>query len=328
MQRNSLGNLFEVSALALGGGGIGQVWGETTQEEAIATVQAASLAGINFFDMAPMYGDGEAERVLGLAFANGYPDDVRVTTKCMIGAISGAERGAEIEARLNESLQGSLERMQLNHVDVFILHGFVIPDGWQGATRPHVLPHISVQHSTYKDVVVPVFESWIAAGKINAFGVTAASIQESNLAVLAAPTAPAVVQCITNVLDSPGNMAISDEPPKPREVINAASAKGIGVMGIRAVAAGALATSIDRKVKPHSAEAADYTRAKEFRLLANDHGVSPAALAHRYALSMPGVDTVVLGVKNRDELRECVQAESEPRFTQAQLSEIDARVLG
>jgi aryl-alcohol dehydrogenase-like predicted oxidoreductase len=324
MQRNNLGNLFEVSALALGGGGIGQVWGETTQEEAIATVQEASLAGINFFDMAPMYGDGEAERVLGLAFANGYPDEVRVTTKCMIGAISVDE----IETRLNESLQGSFERMQLNHVDVFILHGFVIPDGWQGATRPRVLPHISVQHSIYKDVVVPIFESWIAAGKINAFGVTAASTQESNLAVLAEQRAPAVLQCITNVLDSPGNMAISDEPPKPRTVINAASAKGVGVMGIRAVAAGALATSIDRNVKPHSAEAADYVRAERFRSLANDHGVSPAALAHRYALSMPGVDTVVLGVKNRQELRECVQAESEPRFTQAQLSEIDARVLG
>lgn len=324
MQRNRLGNLFNVSALALGGGGIGQVWGETTQQEAIATVQEASLAGINFFDMAPMYGDGEAERVLGLVFANGYPDDVRVTTKCMIGAV-GVD---EIEARLNESLQGSFERMRRNHVDVFILHGFVIPDGWQGANRPQVLPHISVQHSIYRDVVVPIFESWIAAGKISAFGVTAASIQESNLAVLADQTAPAVVQCIANVLDSPGNMAIADEPPKPREVIKAASVKGVGVMGIRAVAAGALATSIDRIVKPHSAEAADYNRAGEFRALANDHGVSPAALAHRYALSMPGVDTVVLGVKNREELRECVQAESEPRFTQTQLSEIDARVLG
>ena len=55
----------KVSALTLGGGGIGQVWGETTKEEAIQTVHSALDHGINHFDVAPMYGKGEAERVLG-----------------------------------------------------------------------------------------------------------------------------------------------------------------------------------------------------------------------------------------------------------------------
>ena len=44
MQQNRLGTLFDVSALALGGGGIGQVWGDTTQEEAVATVRAWTLS--------------------------------------------------------------------------------------------------------------------------------------------------------------------------------------------------------------------------------------------------------------------------------------------
>ena len=49
----TLGQLFEVSAYTLGGGGIGQVWGETDREEAVATVREAYDAGITLFDMAP-----------------------------------------------------------------------------------------------------------------------------------------------------------------------------------------------------------------------------------------------------------------------------------
>ena len=320
MQYNQLGTLFEVGALTLGGGGIGQVWGETTREESIATVRNAYDAGITLFDMAPMYGDGEAERVMGLAFAGGYPDDVRVTSKCMIGAVAPDA----IEARLNQSLQDSCERMGREHIDVFVLHGFVIPDDWQGAKRPKSLPHIAVEQSVYTDVVVPIFESWIASGRIGAFGVTAASTQESNLAVLAGAKPPAVVQCITNVIDSPGSMAISAETPDPRSVVAAASGAGVGVMGIRAVAAGALATLIDREVKPYSAEARDFAKAVAFRAYAADSGCSPAALAHRYALSMKGVDTVVLGVKNRAELVDCLEAEAAPRLSSVAMSEIES----
>jgi aryl-alcohol dehydrogenase-like predicted oxidoreductase len=44
--------------------------------------------------------------------------------------------------------------------------------------------------------------------------------------------------------------------------------------------------------------------------VAREAGETPAALAHRYALAMPGVDTVVLGVKDRAELHECLAAEA------------------
>ena len=47
------------------------MWGSTTREEAIATVKMALDEGINHFDLAPMYGRGEAERVIGLAFQGG-----------------------------------------------------------------------------------------------------------------------------------------------------------------------------------------------------------------------------------------------------------------
>ena len=54
MQHNTLASLGEVNAPTHVGGGIGQVWGETTREEANATVRAAQAAGVTFFDMAPI----------------------------------------------------------------------------------------------------------------------------------------------------------------------------------------------------------------------------------------------------------------------------------
>jgi len=69
MRQNSFGKLWPVSALTLGGGGIGMVWGETTFDESVATVHEAVAAGINLIDLAPSYGDGRAERVVGEASA-------------------------------------------------------------------------------------------------------------------------------------------------------------------------------------------------------------------------------------------------------------------
>jgi aryl-alcohol dehydrogenase-like predicted oxidoreductase len=122
-------------------------------------------------------------------------------------------------------------------------------------------------------------------------------------------------------------MAISDEKPDPRSVIGKAAESNVGVMGIRAVAAGALTHEIDRSVKQNSAEARDFDRAVRFRAYAGDLGVSPAALAHRYALSMSGVDTVVLGVKNRQELNDCLQAEALPRLTADEMSQIEKQIV-
>ena len=278
------------------------MWGSTDRDEAIATVRAAYEAGIDLFDMAPLYGRGEAESVMGLAFADGYPDDVKLTTKCMLGDAPADE----IESRLRSSLDKSCERLRRDHIDVFILHGYLIEDGWSDSIRPSLLPHIGVQESRFAAHVVPLFERWKAEGRIGAWGFTAASTQAQNLAALDADTKPDVVQCIANLLDSPGGMAISAETPEPRAVIERASERGIGVMGIRALAAGALATEIDRPVEPDSAEQRDFDRAKAFRALATESGQTPAFLAHQYSLSMAGVDTMVLGVKNREELSECL----------------------
>ncbi len=75
MQQRTLGRTgLQVSAITLGGGGIGMVWGETTEEECSETVKQAVVAGINIIDVAPMYGKGKAEEVVGKAWPELNPN--------------------------------------------------------------------------------------------------------------------------------------------------------------------------------------------------------------------------------------------------------------
>ena len=97
-------------------------------------------------------------------------------------------------------------------------------------------------------------------------------------------------------------------------------------MGIRAVQAGALTDALDRPLADDHPEVADFNRAAPFRAIAKGLGESAAALAHRYSLSMQGVDTVVLGVKNRQELRECVEAEARGPLGAELIQRIDQAV--
>src|ERR1700722_3981303 len=128
-------------------------------------------------------------------------------------------------------------------------------------------------------------------------------------------------------MDSAGGLNRFGGPARPREIIAAAKAAGCGVMGIRAVQAGALTRQIDHALSPNQPDAKDYERAAPFRALCETWGKDPASIAHRYALGIEGIDTVVLGVKNRAELAQCVAAEAAGPLEPARLSAIGARGL-
>jgi aryl-alcohol dehydrogenase-like predicted oxidoreductase len=301
MKTQKFGSLGDVSVLTLGGGGLGQLWGPTTREECVATVKAAVDAGITLLDLAPRYGDGRAEQVVGEAFGGRLPSGVRVTTKCNLGN-PPPER---IERILRQSIEASLRLTQLDRFDVFFLHSNIVPRGdamWRRVDTTRFVPL-----EVFQDTIRPLFEKFVTEGLIGAWGVTGIGHPDAILAVLGQDPKPAAVQVIANLLDSPGGLKFFDGPAKPRDIMAAARANGVAVMGIRAVQAGALTAAIDRPMPADHPEMLDYARAAGFRALCAELGENPAVLAHRYALSLP-IDTLVLGVKNRQELAECVAA--------------------
>jgi aryl-alcohol dehydrogenase-like predicted oxidoreductase len=315
MRSRVLGPLGPVSALALGGGGIGSVWGPTSRAEAVATARAAVVAGITLLDMAPLY--GAAEDVVGEAFGGNLPDGVQVITKCRLGN----PPANEVYDRLSESLNRSLERMHLSHVDAYLLHGALSPEAEDTTETPGLGVPAATSIARYRDAVIPAFERLIAEGRIRFWGIPAIKLP---LSVLDEGPMPAIAECVSNFMDTPGG-TISYDPNIPmRDLIAAVARAGIGVLGVRAVQAGALVDHPDRELNP--TEAGDFERAAAFRALARELGTTAAILAHRYALSMQNVSTVVLGVKNRDELYECLAAAEAGPLPAEIIAQVDATV--
>ena len=131
LESREFGSFGQVSSLTLGGGGIGQVWGSTTREEAIATVKLAVDEGINHFDLAPMYGRGEAERVIGLAFSGRDLSGIKFTTKCLLGNVPAED----VYDSLNYSLTRSLDLMNLEKIDLFLLHSQLVEEEFLLASK-------------------------------------------------------------------------------------------------------------------------------------------------------------------------------------------------
>ncbi|GAA2895382.1 aldo/keto reductase [Actinoplanes cyaneus] len=296
MELRNFGRLGQISALTLGGGGIGGVWGTTDRREAVATVHAALDAGITMLDLAPGYGiDFESERVAGEALRTARKD-VLITSK--VGLPDDDER--DFAQRIRRSLTASLGRLGRDHLDLFVLHSQI-----RAATPARETIGWNEYHEAAAEFVRLRDE-----GLIRAWGITAIGHPDSVIAALGDTPRPDAAQVVVNALDLQADWYFPGVGPRSDDIVRAANAGQVQVMGIRAVAAGALTSTIDRTTEPGAPVAADFARAEPFRKLAAEWGTSPATLAHRYALSVPGVSTVVLGVKNRAELDECLAAEA------------------
>lgn len=321
MRTTTLGPLADVSRLTLGGGGLGGVWGSTQHDEAVATVRQAVDEGINLIDLAPIYGDSLA--IVAEAFGGPPPSHVRITSKVLLGTPAPGEA----RTRLISSLDESLRALRLERIDVFFLHSNICPDGYVYASGASRQSQFATSWSIYENDVIPTLAKLKSDGRIGAWGITGVGTPKCIEQALQHAIRPDVIQIVSNLLDSAGGMKRYNEPHRPRHMMALAKARGVGVMGIRAVQAGALTRQLDRDVDKDSAEAKDYLRAAPFRALCDQLGKDPADVAHRYALTMPNVDTVVLGVKNRAELGAALKLEQAGPLSAEALIQIDGLLL-
>ena len=315
MDTRNFGRLGSVSALTLGGGGIGGVWGTTQHTEAVETVRMAIDAGITMLDLAPTYGtEHEAELVAGDALRGRSDSHLMITTKVELPD----DEAGDLADRMTKSLDASIARLGRSHIDLFVLHSQLRPAD-DSLTAPRTLGW-----QRYHDEVVPTFMRLRDEGLIRAWGITGVGYPSAVADALQIEPRPNAVQIVVNALDLTGDMWIfgSTGEPANDELVQIARAASVPVVGIRAVAAGALTDQLDRAVDTGNPAGADFNRAAGFRRLAADLGESAASLAHRYALSVPGVATVVLGVKNRAELAECLEAESRGPLSEQELKDV------
>lgn len=127
MNRRPLGRSgIAVSEIGFGAWGIGGAtagrtsYGETDDRVSLRALEAALDLGIDFFDTAPVYGDGRSERLIGQAIAGRPRDRIAVCTKA--GCLDYHRPLDFSPAVLERSVAGSLERLGLDCIDLLMLH--------------------------------------------------------------------------------------------------------------------------------------------------------------------------------------------------------------
>ncbi len=113
---------WDVSVIALGTWVFGGTnWGETPQRELVDAVHAAQDQGINLIDTAPVYGNGKAEKIIGIALKK-RRDAFYIATKCGLVGKGKQTRHDLSRASIFREIDGSLERLRTDHVDLYQCH--------------------------------------------------------------------------------------------------------------------------------------------------------------------------------------------------------------
>jgi aryl-alcohol dehydrogenase-like predicted oxidoreductase len=294
MQLRAFGRTgMQLSALGFGCGAVGglMVRGDPRDQE--RTVARAIAAGVNYFDTAVQYGNGESEKNLGRILHQLKPANVVVGTKVRL---QPGEFGRITEA-VTASLEGSLARLRLDRVDIFHLHN-PITEGEGGSA-------LSVRQVLGD--VVPAFERLREQGKIRFLGLTAVG-ETAALHQVIDSGAFDSAQVVYNML----NPSAAEELPAnyPAQdygrLFDHTEASGVGVVDIRVLAGGALSGSAERHPiaspapEPIGSAAnydADIERARRLMPLVNEgFADSLTEAAIRFTLSHPSVGTILVGI--------------------------------
>ncbi len=289
---------MRVSTLAFGCGDVGGLMVRGTPAERERGVARAIELGINYLDTAPAYGSGESEKNLGQVLRALKPAAI-VGTKWRLGAADLAD----VPGAVARSVEQSLGRLGLERVDLLHLHNLI---GRMGDERPLGVARVL-------EAVVPAVRRLQEQGKVRFFGVTASGETGALHRVL---TSGAVdtAQVVFNLLNPTGAYEVPAGFPAQDydRLLLLAREQGVGTIGIRAVAGGALSGQVERhptaipSVAPIASGpdyATDAARARALQpLVAQGHAGSLIEAALRFAITGDAMSTVLIGCSDLAQL--------------------------
>ncbi len=296
---------LNVSELGFGCGMIGGLLVRGEYPNMRQAVARAIELGINYFDTAPLYGRGQSEVNLG-AVLRELRADVLVGTKV---GLTQAELPRMGEA-ITDSVDASLRRLGRERIDVLHLHNPIANDGGR--------PDWVVLTMRKFPSVLRTFERLRQQGKIGYWGVTGLGDSELLHEVVRGSELH-TLQTVFNLLNPSG--AYSVQPgfrfQDYGRLVDRAAEAGIGLLGIRVLAGGALSGSADRHptaartVKPIASSsdyAADVAQARRFQFLVEAGTVENLVeAAIRFVLSKPETSTALVGISSVEQLEDAAR---------------------
>lgn len=289
---NSL-DLRKLGKLGFGGAGIGNLYRAIPDGEALATVLAAWDAGIRYFDTAPHYGLGLSEQRLGAVLRDKPRDEFVISTK--VGRLLEPNtRGGQdpegfdvpattqrvwdfSEKGVRRSIEDSLERLGLDHVDIAYLHDPDVHDLQAGITH-----------------ALPALEKLRSEGVVRAIGVGINS-------------AEAALECVEaadlDLVMLAGRYTLLEQPRVP--LLERCAERSTAVVSVGAYNSGLLA-------RPEVPEDAHYNysqappdvleRARALAAVCRNFGVELPTAALQFPLRHPAVVNVTAGATSPEQV--------------------------
>ena len=321
MQSRSLGKTgLTVSTLGFGCGNVGGLIIRGTPAERERAVARAMELGVNYFDTAPSYGDGESERNLGQVL-KALKSRVQVGTKFRLDP----HDLHDIPGAVARSLDQSLKRLALERVDLFQLHNRIESARGAGA----------LSLGDVLNEVVPAVQKLRQQGKVGFCGITALGETRALHQAIDSGTIDTAQVCY-NLLNPSAGFAVPSGFPAQDfgGLLNRTRERRMGVIVIRVLAAGALSGVEARhpvavpSVDP-IATAPDYhtdvTRAQRLGALVRDGHVENLIEASiRLAVSSDAVSTVLVGYSSLEHLEAAAAAVNRGPLPPAALQRLGA----
>jgi aryl-alcohol dehydrogenase-like predicted oxidoreductase len=298
-----------LGTMTYGGKGFWQAIGSLQQSAVDEQVKAAFEAGINFIDTANVYSLGESERLLGTALETlGLPRDELVIATKATGIMNELPNGrGQSRYHLFNEVDASLARLQLEHIDLYQLHGFD--------------PLTPLEES------LSALDDLVRSGKVRYVGLcNMAAWQIMKALAISERNGWAKFASVQAYYTIAGRDI-------EREVLPLIEDQGLGLMVWSPLAGGLLSGKFTRDAQgPEGARRTTFDfpvvdKERAFRCvdvmrgIAAKHGVSVAAIALAWLLREPRVSSVIIGAKTMAQLADNVAA------TRVELTPDDAAAL-
>lgn len=285
---------IQVTTLGFGGGPLGGAGDRLSEEQVAAVITTAWEGGIRYFDTAPLYGQGLSEKRLGGQLNNMARDEFVLSCKVgrlLVDAADGnrdpnAGDGESLSVRYDYSYEGarrslasSLERLQLDHVDILLCHDI---DVWT---------HGEAQGEIYETAargILPALADLRSEGVIRAIGL---GVNEA--AVCSRVMESFDVDCFLLA----GRFTLLEQSPLD-DLLPACVANGVSLIIGGPYNSGMLAVT-DRKRATYDYKPVDdarWEKAGRIHEVCEAHGVDVRAAALQYPLRHPAVASVIPGV--------------------------------
>lgn len=282
---------MKISHLCFGASSLGSVFRSTKEAESIKAVEAAIEGGINFIDVSPYYGHYKAETVLGKALKRIPREKYYLSTKVGRYGKDGVNTWDYSAKRATESVQESMERLGIDHIDLINVHDIEFQANMDGGLQKVV------------DETLPALVELKKKGLVGHVGIT--DLQLENLKWVVEHSEEGTVESILNFC----HYCLNDD--KLTDFIDFFESRGIGIINASPLSMGLLSQRGVPDWHPAPKPLVEACAKAAQRCAEKNYPIE--RLAIQYAVSNPHIAGTLFSSANPDNVKRNIQwANEEP----------------